>query len=152
MNIAPVADSYQAAKKPRRSVPSPRLRAEQRQRRAVHSALKEVIRQYKSNHAREERRRQGRVEFLQTVRLRLENGRELTVLSRDLSLEGIRLVGTSSLLGQKVHLFIPRGEGANPLQLVLRILWTCTVGDGLFENGGDFLEMVEESGWVKAES
>lgn len=132
----------------RRNTKSPRLLAEQRQKRAVHSSVKEVIRHYQQNPARDERRRQGRFEFIQTLKIRLESGRELSVLSRDLSAEGIRLVGTAGLLGQKIQLSLPRGEGKTPLHLSVRILWTCTVGDGLFENGGTFLEMVSEEAAV----
>ena len=129
----------------RKSFNSPRVQAE-RQKREVNAAVKEIIRQYKHSHASEERRRQGRVDFLQTVKIKLENERELTVLSRDLSADGIRLVGTSSLLGQKIQLAIPRLDQQEPLNLRVRILWTCAVGDGLFENGGNILEVVENEG------
>jgi PilZ domain len=129
----------------RKSFNSPRVQAE-RQKREVNTAVKEIIRQYKHSHASEERRRQGRVDFLQTVKVKLENERELTVLSRDLSVDGIRLVGTSSLLGQKIQLAIPRLDQQEPLSLRVRILWTCAVGDGLFENGGNILEVVESEG------
>jgi hypothetical protein len=127
----------------RRAQINPRLQAE-RQKRAVNGAVKELIRQYKQSNASEERRRQGRFEFLQTVKVRLENDRELSVLSRDLSADGIRLVGTTSLLGQKIQVIIPRAGQPEPLVLKVRILWTCAVGDGLFENGGSFLELVDE--------
>ena len=129
----------------RRAFTSPRVQAE-RQRRVVSTAVKELIRQYKQSHASDERRRQGRVDFLQTVKVRLENDRELNVLSRDLSVDGIRLVGTTSMLGQKIQVFIPRLDQQEPLTMRVRVLWTCAVGDGLFENGGNFLEVVEESG------
>jgi hypothetical protein len=127
----------------RRALINPRLQAE-RQKRAVNGAVKELIRQYKQSNASEERRRQGRFEFLQTVKVRLENDRQLSVLSRDLSADGIRLVGTTSLLGQKIQVIIPRPSQPEPLVLKVRVLWTCAVGDGLFENGGSFLELVDE--------
>ena len=41
-----------------------------------------------------ERRGQDRVDFVQTVAVRTEDGEEFTLLSRDLSATGIRLVGT----------------------------------------------------------
>ncbi len=145
MNTPALSDSTSTAgsNSIRRSQMNPRLLAE-RQKRAVNTAVKELIRQHKQSSASEERRRQGRFEFLQTVKVRLENDRELTVLSRDLSADGIRLVGTSSLLGQKIQVIIPRPSQTEPLTLKVRILWTCAVGDGLFENGGSFLELVEE--------
>jgi hypothetical protein len=121
---------------------SPRMREEQRQQRAIHLTIRRLVRDYKKNHALDERRQQGRVDFIQPVKVRTENQRELAVLSRDLSTTGIRLLGTQSILGQKVEVLIPGPDGGDPCSFVTRILWTCTVGDGLFENGGIFLEMV----------
>ena len=92
------------------------------------------------------RRQQGRADFIQPVKVRIDSQRELAVLSRDLSETGIRLIGTHSLLGHKVEVTIPRPEGGDPCCFLTRILWTCVVGDGLFENGGTFLEMVQGQG------
>jgi hypothetical protein len=122
---------------------SPRMREEQRHQRAVHFSARQLIREYKKNNALAERRQQGRTDFVQPVKVRIDELRELTVLSRDLSETGIRLIGTQSLLGQKVEVKIPRSSGKEPCCFLTRILWTCVVGDGLFENGGTFLEMVE---------
>lgn len=121
---------------------SPRMRQEQRHQRAVHLTVRQLIREYKKTHAQGERRQQGRSDFVQAVKVRIDQQRELAVLSRDLSETGIRLIGTQSLLGQKVEVIIPRSNGADPYCFLTRILWTCVVGDGLFENGGSFLEMV----------
>jgi hypothetical protein len=121
---------------------SPRMRAEQRQQRAIHLTIRRLVRDYKKNHALDERRQQGRIDFIQPVKVRTENQRELAVLSRDLSATGIRLIGTQSLLGQKVEVLFTRPEGGEACCFLTRILWTCTVGDGLFENGGIFLELV----------
>ena len=121
---------------------SPRMREEQRQQRAIHLTIRHLVRDYKKNHALDERRQQGRLDFIQPVKVRTENQRELAVLSRDLSATGIRLIGTQSLLGQKVEVLFTRPDGGEPCGFLTRILWTCTVGDGLFENGGIFLEMV----------
>jgi hypothetical protein len=123
---------------------SPRLREEQRQQRAIHQTVRQLIRQYKKNHALEERRQQGRTAFVQPVKVRLDNQRELAVLSRDLSETGIRMIGTQSLLGQKVEVLIAQPEGGDPCCFLTRILWTCAVGDDLFENGGVFLEILEK--------
>ena len=128
----------------RRATASPRLEADLRQKHAVHTSVKEIIRQYRHSHGREERRRLGRVEFIQSVSIGLENGRKLTVLTRDLSCDGIRLVGTSSLLGQRVQVELPQIDSTRPLCLLMRVLWTCAVGDGLFENGGNFLGIVKD--------
>lgn len=122
---------------------SPRMRQEQRHQRTIHTTVHQLVRQYKKCHSQGERRQQGRSDFVQPVKVRADHQRELTVLSRDLSETGIRLIGTQSLLGQKVELVIPRPEGGDPYCFLTRILWTCVVGDGLFENGGIFLELVE---------
>jgi hypothetical protein len=121
---------------------SPRLELEQNQQRLVQRALRQLIRQYKTEASRLDRRQNGRIDFIQPVKVRTEDGRERTLLSRDISTVGIRLIGTRSLLGQKVRVLIPRGEQEEPRCFVVRILWTCAIGDDLFENGGTFLEMV----------
>ncbi len=122
---------------------SPRMRQEKRHQRAIHLTVRQLIREYKKTHALGDRRQQGRADFIQPVKIRIENQRELAVLSRDLSETGIRLIGTQSLLGQKVEVVIPRSNTGQPYCIRTRILWTCSVGDGLYENGGTFLEMVE---------
>jgi len=122
---------------------SPRMREEQRHQRAVHFTVRQLIREYKKTLAQGERRQQGRTDFVQAVKVRIDSQRELAVLSRDLSETGIRLIGTQSLLGQKVEVMISRSDSGDPYCFLTRILWTCVVGDGLFENGGAFLEMVE---------
>jgi hypothetical protein len=122
---------------------SPRLREEQRHQRAIHHTVHQLIRRYKKDHSSAERRQQGRTDFVQPVKVRIDNQRELAVLSRDLSETGIRLIGTQSLLGQKVEVLLPHPNGGEPCRFLTRILWTCSVGDGLFENGGTFLEMIE---------
>jgi hypothetical protein len=42
-----------------------------------------------------------------------------------------------------VEVLISQPGGGEPLCFLTRILWTCAVGDGLFENGGVFLEKIE---------
>jgi hypothetical protein len=121
---------------------SARLREQRRHHKTIHNHVRQLIRLYKKTHARSERRQQGRTDFVQPVKVRSE-GREITLLSRNLSLAGICLVGTESLLGKKVHVLIPHAESPEPLDFLVRIVWTSTIGDGLFENGGTFLEFVE---------
>jgi PilZ domain len=133
---------------------SPRLREEQRHQRAIHHTVHQLIRRYKKDHSLAERRQQGRTDFVQPVKVRIDNQRELTVLSRDLSETGIRLIGTQSLLGQKVEVLLSHPDGGESCRFLTRILWTCVVGDGLFENGGVFLEKIDnqESGIRSQES
>ena len=37
---------------------------------------------------------------------------------------------------------VPNGE--SPCRLLVRILWTCAIGDDMFENGGSFLEVLAD--------
>jgi hypothetical protein len=121
---------------------SDRVRQEQAQQLGIRKAVREIIRRHRRN-ARVERREEDRLDFVQPVQVRTEDGREYTVLTRDLSPTGIRLIGTRRLLGQKVRVRIPEGDGARAKEFVVRILWTCAVGDDLVENGGAFLERVD---------
>jgi hypothetical protein len=118
-----------------------RRQFEEKQRRNIHLTIKKLMRRYRAVAERVERRVQDRLDFIQPITVVTEDGREHHLLSRDLSPSGIRLIGTRRLLGQKVHILIPDPEGGSPTRLATRILWTCAVGDDLFENGGRFLEV-----------
>jgi hypothetical protein len=123
---------------------SDRVRREQLQQRGVRRAVRQLIRQARPDDAggaRVERRVEDRVEFVQAVTVRTENGQEFSLQTRDLSASGVRLVGPKRLLGQKVHVLFPRPDGQAPLDFLVRILWTCAVGEGLYENGGAFIEV-----------
>jgi hypothetical protein len=46
-------------------------------------------------------------------------------------------------MGQKLRVWIPRPGKANESHCFLvQILWSASVGDDLFENGGIFLELL----------
>ena len=121
---------------------SPRLHQEQEQQGAISKVIKSLIKEHKDAVKQRERRGQMRVDFIQPVKVRDPDGKEFTLMSRDLSTTGIRLLGTRRLLGHKVQVQLSPKE-APPVTVVVRILWTCAVGDDLFENGGNFLEIVE---------
>jgi hypothetical protein len=121
---------------------SSRVRQEQSQQLGVQRAVNELLHPESGLSAGHVERRDGeRMDFVQTVTVRGEDGAEFSLLSRDLSATGIRLVGTRRLLGQKVHVLVPRPGGEAPYDFLVRILWTCAVGDGMYENGGSFLEV-----------
>jgi hypothetical protein len=122
---------------------SARLQQEKQHQRVTCHIVRRLIRQYKKLIAQIERREQGRITVVQPVRVRLEDDRELTLLTRDLSPTGIRLIGSQSLLGQRLEIQFAADDGEPSVRFRVRILWTCTVGDGLFENGGTFLETLE---------
>jgi hypothetical protein len=121
---------------------SPRLLKEHEQQFAVQRAIRRLIRQHRGPSKDRERRERARVDFIHPVKVRTEEGKEHTLLSRDLSATGIRLLGTRRLLGQKVQLDLPGEDGKCACRLLVRILWTCAVGEDLFENGGNFLELM----------
>jgi hypothetical protein len=120
---------------------SPRVAREQSHQSDIRQAIRHLIRERRIAASRVERREQDRIDFIQPVEVRTEDGRNFTMLSRDLSTTGIRLIGTRRLLGQKVHVLIPDAHGAGAWSFLVRILWTCPVGEDLIENGGAFLEV-----------
>jgi hypothetical protein len=121
---------------------SDRVRQEQAHQFDIRKSVREIIRRHRSS-TRVERREEDRIDLVQPVQVRTEDGREYTLLTRDLSPTGIRLIGTRRLLGQKLRVRIPKADDATTWEFVVRILWTCAVGDDLVENGGAFVERVE---------
>src|SRR5262249_2723963 len=111
------------------------------QQEQIRQAVRKLIRAYKDAAASIERRGEDRLDFIQTAQVHTEDGRSFTLLSRDLSSTGIRLVGTKRLLGQKVRVTLPSADSGETVTFVVRVLWTCAIGDDLFENGGSFLEV-----------
>jgi hypothetical protein len=118
---------------------SDRVRAEQSQQLTIQAAVADLIQQQQGQTWRVDRREQGRVDFIHPVKVITEDGREFTMLTRDLSGTGVRLVGTRRLLGQKVRVVISGSK--TTLDFLVRVLWTCPVGDDLVENGGTFLSV-----------
>lgn len=122
---------------------SPRMHEQQEQQRKIDKIVRQLIKAHKETSKNQDRRGEARVDFIEPVKVRTEDGKEFTLLSRDISPSGIRLVGTRRLLGNKITVFVPQGEGQPSAQLTVRVLWTCALGEDLFENGGSFLELVE---------
>jgi hypothetical protein len=116
---------------------------QEQQKEAIEQAVRGLIERQQAANDQVERREQDRIDFIQPINIRLESGREYTVLTRNLSGSGIRLIGTRDLLGQKIEVDLPRPEGGEPWRFFVRILWTFVLGDDLFENGGMFLELIE---------
>jgi hypothetical protein len=109
-------------------------------RRSTAEAVHELIQRYQAELPSVERREQHRVDLFQPVRVQTVDGRTYTLLSRDLSPSGMRLLGSRSFLGEKVRVEIPQ-PGGEPLAVRLCVLWTSLVADDLFENGGTFIEL-----------
>jgi hypothetical protein len=122
---------------------SPRLSQQQSQQQVVFHAIRELVRKHQASSAEGDRRKLDRLDFVHPALVKTADNQEYRFLSRDLSPTGIRLLGNRSLLGQRVHVQLAPAHGAKPFTFVVRILWSCVVGDGLFENGGGFLGMTE---------
>lgn len=123
---------------------SPRLQQEQSQQQNIQRAIRRLIREYRASATKPDRRGEERIDFIQPVTVELEDGRQFTLLSRDLSTTGIRLIGTKRLLGHKIRLYLPHGDNSTSVLFLVRVLWTCAVGEDLFENGGTFLEVLSQ--------
>ncbi len=122
---------------------TPRAEKERAQQQAIQKVIRKLIKQHRSRGKEDERRNQSRVDFIQPVKVRTEDGTEHALVSRDLSATGVRLLGTKRLLGHKVQIELPSGNAEPARRLLVRILWTCSVGDNLFENGGSFVELLD---------
>ena len=121
---------------------SPRLQKEQEQQRTIQKVIRQLIKNHRAAAKEHDRRGQERVDFIQPVKVAGEDGKEFTLLCRDLSTTGIRLLGTRRLLGQKIRVELSAGDQTPTCRLLVRVLWTCAIGDDLFENGGSFLEII----------
>jgi hypothetical protein len=127
---------------PGKAVLRTHMRDDQRQRRDVHHAVRDLIRRYQTSVIQNERRMLGRIPFIQPIKVVTEDQRELRCVTRDISVNGLRLMGIYNLVGQKVRVFIPLvDEGAGQHCFTVQILWSSKIGDDLFENGGFFLDM-----------
>lgn len=122
---------------------SPRLVEEQEQQEEIRRAIRRVIRLHRAAAAQHDRRQADRITYLQPVVVEDQEGKRMNLLCRDLSTSGLRLLGLHRLLGQKVRVYLSVGPEDSPYCLLVRILWTCAVVDGLFENGGSFVELVK---------
>lgn len=133
------------------SAGSPRLEEEQQHLRQVHDVLQQILATHQSLGDRSDRRVEARVPYTRPVTVQTEDQQELVVFSQDLSPSGIRFIASRSLLGRKLRILLPRASDTEPaVTLIVRILWTTAVAEGLYENGGSFLEMVNEAGHQSA--
>lgn len=118
------------------------LQEEQKQLDRVRDVLRGVLGQPEQPD-KPDRRQEQRIAYTRAVKIQTEDNHELTVLSQDLSPSGIRFIANRSLLGRRVRVHLtPAGESDTPVVLLARILWTTSAGEGLYENGGSFQEMI----------
>ncbi len=122
--------------------PDPSVREEQLREQAIRRAVRQLVRKHRQSADESDRRREGRVDFIQSAKVETEDGRVSAVLCRDISPTGIRLIGTRGFLGQKVRVTLTGSDSGETVAFLIRILWNYSVGDQLFESGGSFLSMV----------
>jgi hypothetical protein len=122
-----------------------RVRRDRRQQRRLGTAVRFLIRQKRALDAvYVERRQQPRIDFVCPVEVQTEDGRVINLVSRDISISGVRLIGTRSFQGQKVRVWIPRpGNSAERCCFLVHMLWSAGVADGIIESGGIFLDLVD---------
>jgi hypothetical protein len=120
-----------------------RVRQDQRRNRAIDRVVRRLIREQRQAEAvMIERRASKRISFVQPIEVRTADGRCLRWVTREVSVSGIRLIGNENLQGQKIQIWVPRPDKTEETYgFVVQVLWGCEVGDGLYENGGVFLEM-----------
>jgi len=122
-----------------------RVRHDQQHLRQLQRAVRWLIRQQRAADAvHVERRSHPRMHFVCPVQVQTEDHQVLNLVSREISISGIRLLGSSGLQGRKVHVWVPRPDNTTErCCFLVQMLWSAAVGDGLFESGGVFLELVE---------
>ncbi|MGF1580887.1 MAG: PilZ domain-containing protein [Gemmataceae bacterium] len=110
----------------------------------LREAIRRLIATQKQREFRVDGRDEERILLSQSVKIRLEDQQEISVLSQDLSPSGIGLVSTRSLLGRKLRLILPTETPDCPtITIIVRILWSYAVTEDLYKNGGLFLELVK---------
>lgn len=117
---------------------TPRVLAEKAAGEEVAAVIAGLIGRHRAAAALTDRREQGRVDFVVPVEVVTEDGRTYTLMTRDISPTGVRLIGTRRLLGQKVRVRVPSPE-VGAVELRVQVLWTSAVGEDMVENGGSIL-------------
>src|SRR6266540_4167614 len=86
--------------------PDPSVREEQLREQAIRKAVRQLVREHRQSADETDRRREGRVDFIEPAKVETEDGRAFAVLCRDISPTGIRLIGARGFLGQKVRVTV----------------------------------------------
>lgn len=122
-----------------------RMHHDRQNKAQINRAVRKLIRQYKAITSGMERREHRRIHFIHPIRVFTSDHRELSLMSQDISLTGLRIIGTCELKGQKVRVLLSSPDkGLGPWSFQLQILWSARAGDGLIENGGIFLGIVTD--------
>jgi hypothetical protein len=122
-----------------------RIREGHRHLQGVKRAARTLIRTYKAASVHIERRNHRRINFILPVQVISTNGKTHQMVTQDISLNGVRVIGSQSLRGQKARVLMPNiDHGGGQWLFTVHFLWSSTIGDHLVESGGIFLEVSEE--------
>jgi len=120
------------------------MREEQRSLNGVKRATQNLIRQYKAAAVATERRSHRRIHFILPVTVILADGKKVHVVTQDISLNGVRVIASVDLRGQKAQVVMPSiDHGTGQWVYSVHFLWSSKIGDNLIESGGFFLDVAE---------
>jgi hypothetical protein len=123
-----------------------RIREGHRHLQGVKRAARTLIRTYKAASVNIERRNHRRIHFILPVQVISPNGKTHQMVTQDISLKGVRVIGTQPLRGQKARVLMPNiDNGDGQWLFTVHFLWSTSIGDNLVESGGIFLEVSEDT-------
>jgi hypothetical protein len=125
---------------------SPRHQAAQDPERILPMAVHQATGQYERAPVQSGSWGQNSAELFQSVVIQTEDGRKFTFILRNLCRFGLHLLGTRSLLGQKVSIQVPNLEKEASSCFLVRIVWVRRVAEGVVECGGMFLNPYATAG------
>lgn len=122
-----------------------RARQELECKQRIGKLIKQMLRRYREFLVgMNDRRAERRFQFIRSVKIQANDGRETSLLSLDVSASGLRLIGRSDLRGQRIRIEIPGfQQDEPPWKINVQIVWSAPSADGLTENGGVFLGLDE---------
>jgi hypothetical protein len=127
-----------------------RSRHDQDLQQELRKSVRQLIQQFRKEAVDNERREHDRIQVLQRVKVLTAEGRAFNLLACDVSLTGVRLLGTHDVLGHKIKVVFPRSEPeTKPWCFLVHVLWTNLVADNLYECGGMFVEALADEGGLK---
>lgn len=121
---------------------------EHRHQLEMHQAVRDLIRRHRPETV-PNRRRHRRITLGCPVDAVSADRREIPLLCTDISLGGLRLIGSSNLLDQLLCVRFSSDEDCRGEAFHVRILWSLPVGDDIFQNGGVFVDLATEADLLK---
>jgi hypothetical protein len=121
-----------------------RVRLKQHKDRQIQRAVRQLVRVHRDAQRPDDRRRHERIRFIHPVRVTTDDNVEMRFLTKDICARGMCLLGNRSLKGQKVQVLVPYPGSTNGHHwcFTLHILWSAAICDGIYHQGGVFLEVI----------